>query len=133
MYVYIANHDLVYERYRYAEVPFIVYNVPAIDEAIEEVFNMQTLLQHFGDTTIQVDESRHKNHFTYYKQSHVRKYLKKEPWTVPQEPVEMKFDDFLYLSEQAEKLGPIIRNETLHYFTISASTVSEVNFAGTSL
>lgn len=110
--------------YRQAELPFVLYNNPIVESSINTYFTMDALSKNFGDKLLMVDRSVNYNHFTYYKDNHIREYKRTNPsYTPPQEPIEMKFSDYLYLCDEAEKLGPIVNN-TLHYYTISAHNVS---------
>jgi len=105
-------------------VPFVLYNVPAVDSAIDEHFTINALLKHFGESVITVDESSHLNLFTYYKSNNLKQYLKTDrTWRPPQKPVQMRFDDFLYLCDKAEHKEAANRNDTLQYFTIAAGEV----------
>jgi hypothetical protein len=115
----------VAELYREAEMPFIVYNNPVVESAIDTYFTIDALSKSFGDELLMVEQSVNYNHFTYYKDNHIREYKRKNPsYIAPQQHIEMKFDDYLYLCNEAEKLGPIIDNVTLHYYTIAAREVS---------
>jgi hypothetical protein len=53
-------------QYRNAEIPFIVYNVDELDNAVKTGFKTSNLLKNFGSEKRQVERSID-NHFMYYR------------------------------------------------------------------
>merc|ERR1719223_2404345 len=73
--------------YREHEVPFILYNIPALDLAMKTGFSKENLTKAFGDEPRNVEKSLD-NNFMYfkYKDGKDKKIKKSYPdWTPPQE------------------------------------------------
>lgn len=107
-------------EYRNKEIPFIVFNVPEVERAIEKTFTRSKLLENFGEKQLDVEKSA-SNRFMYYKPP---KRRAPEDWVQPQEDVTMTFKQYLGLIEKAELNPHINRNMPLFYMSISAGEVS---------
>jgi hypothetical protein len=113
-------------EYREAEIPFIVYNNPELEAALEKL-NLPNLLNNFGYIPRMVERSA-SNHFMYY--SAKVQADKMFHWTPPQIDLPVTFSKFLRLAEDAQKNSVYTSNEEdsklsgdngLHYMTIGAS------------
>jgi hypothetical protein len=111
-------------QYRELELPFIVYNVHELDEAITEAFIPQKLLQSIGKGDIIVERMQSNNYMYYHskKQSRVQEHFPE--WTPPQEDIAMTYPEFLREVGKAEARPDYINSSIpLYYFTISAAEV----------
>jgi len=109
--------------FRERELPFVLYNVPELDEATERVFSIPSLLANFGSTPRIVERSRD-NHFMYYT-THTTLDSKVEyaSWRPPQREVPLTMAKFLRLAEEAERRptsSGLSSSASLHYLTINA-------------
>jgi hypothetical protein len=119
-------------NYRNEEIPFIIYNIPELNHAID-LFTINNLLKNFGSTERIVEQSID-NHFMYYTAKKVLKSKSKFPdWKPPQQDVKMSFSTFLKEAQKADKFVNKMYNSdnqndnmkfpSLYYLTISAGEV----------
>lgn len=125
-------------RYRNVEVPFILYNLPELDDVSANVFSQEALLHNMGSYPMSVEKSE-SNHFMYYNKpsSYKRAELKAEQtglhkkglsslvkgdWVPPQDKVQMTFREFLAMAHLEEvNNGKDVHNRPLYYLTLSAT------------
>ena len=103
-------------KYRVAEMPFIVYNVPELDKGIGKL-SLPQLKSNLGHMPRLVEGSKD-NHFMYYS-SKIGEHPLDMSWRPPQMDLPMTFAKFLRLAEEAEKV-PHSGAAPLHYMTIGA-------------
>ena len=80
------------------EVPFMMYNVPDIDNVVEK-WTDEYLLDAFGDLPQHVLKSS-SNHFMYWNKQHARK--QKDTYSPPTEPMVIQFNEFLKIRDTAD-------------------------------
>jgi hypothetical protein len=118
-------------KYREAELPFIVYNVKELNDAVPK-FSAKELLTNFGHMPRMVERSS-SNHFMYYTAKVDGDLAFHWPtWRPPQIDLPLTFAKFLRLAEHADQTsfyynsksnnnqGTPPGNTGLHYLTISA-------------
>jgi hypothetical protein len=106
--------------YREHEVPFILYNLPALDLAMKTAFSKTSLTKVFGDIPRHVEKSAD-NNFMYYKGKLSEKAKKQFPdWIPPQEDTTMTFKNFLKEAREADEENRAAGAKPLHYMTLSA-------------
>ncbi|CAM9158065.1 unnamed protein product, partial [Phaeothamnion confervicola] len=82
-------------RYRDAEKPFVLYNVPAVDEAARKWAKPGYLSSQLGKTKYRTEHSVN-NHFMYYtNKAKQKKAVNLEEWTPPTESTPMTYDEWL--------------------------------------
>jgi len=125
-------------KFRDLELPFVLYNIPELNDAADNVFTVPSLLQKFGSTPLIVEKSVD-NHFMYYTtHTPLQSKILYSDWVAPQTELPMTFSKFLRLAvsaeleeageEKEEERGSKGRgkgkhkahNSPLHYLTISA-------------
>jgi hypothetical protein len=80
-------------QYRIQEIPFIIYNVPALKKTVK-LWTNNYLIKQFGSSSLQVEQSE-TNHFTYFTMKRgVKKNLfnKDNTWKPPQKKVIIFYD-----------------------------------------
>lgn len=106
------------------DLPYILYNVPELDQAAKTEFTLASLVKHFGKVPRIVEKSI-SNEFLYYTMKNPLIISRNYPeWKPPQQDHFMTFKNFLNEAAIAERAGDIAGNSSLHYLTISASEVS---------
>lgn len=114
--------------YRDKEIPYILYNIPELDQAAKETFTLSGLVTHFYDTPRVVEKSKD-NEFLYYTGKNLKLLEKRYPdWQEPQEDISMSFQDYLKLIETAESQSDYVGSVPLYYMTVSAYEVSVMFF-----
>lgn len=117
-------------KYRERELPFIVYNVPELEEAIQTSFSKDSLLTSFGAEVRDVERSTD-NNFMYYKMTRGKK---PKDWTPPQTEIGMTFPKFLEEAEKAQVCpDEIDERKAFHYMTISAHEGVNIDWIRNSL
>lgn len=110
-------------RMRDQELPFVVYNVPALDAAAMNQFSREQLLLNYGNRLI-TTERMPGNKYMYYSNSPSTDPAFLDGWTPPQTDVDMTFPSFLRLVQQAERHPDQVPSDQPHYYhTVSASEV----------
>jgi hypothetical protein len=111
-------------KYRIAEFPFVLYNIPELDDAAKQVFTLKNLLKEFGNTLRNVEQSS-SNHFMYYKMRGDKIATADFPdWSPPQKELTMTFAEYLTECEAAENMQDVVvGNQSLYYMTMSAAEV----------
>jgi len=86
------------QAYRKAEKPFILYNMPELDEAVKRWSDLDFLQSRIGTRTYRAESSKD-NHFMYY--HHVNNAPNRfrgrdgQPWTPPTKDIDITFESFL--------------------------------------
>jgi len=83
--------------YRKAEVPFVVYNVPAVDQTVRRWHNMDFLSQKLGPKSYLAETSK-SNHFMYWStMSHNKKVYNRDgsAWQPPTGNVKVLFEKWI--------------------------------------
>jgi hypothetical protein len=116
-------------QYREAELPFISYNIPELDDAIQGPFSFAQL-KHSLDNYNNIDHAElsveriTSNNYLYYKKRRAGDRGGAN-WKAPQSDVFMTFEEFLGEVVDAEQRPDYVNSSIpLHYFTISAQEVS---------
>jgi hypothetical protein len=81
-------------NYRNAEKPFVVYNVPEVDEVVKKWSNLDHLNELLGANKMLGAETSSNNHFMYWRQVAKAKQLRLG-FTPPTEHISVKFVDWL--------------------------------------
>ena len=112
------------EKYRRAEVPFILYNVPEVINA-SLLFTLPKLKENFGPFPRMVERSSD-NHFMYYRLKNEEAVKKKFPmWSPPQVDLPLTFSQFVEQASHAESISDFATEKrSLYYMTINAAEVS---------
>jgi hypothetical protein len=110
-------------NYRNAEVPFLVYNVPEIDEVVERWSNLDYLLTKIGFEKYPTETSLD-NHFMYFAPPEEKDRpgltdSQGKPWVEPTKEVMMSFTKWLELAV-FNHFKPLKRRKHA-YFRISAN------------
>jgi hypothetical protein len=102
------------EKFRNAELPFKVYDVPELNSVIHK-WN-DDYLSSVMEKNLRVEKSKD-NHFMYFKASPRKKF---KDWAPPQEVLTLSFDNWLQRAKQAdiEKLD----HDAEHYYLTIGST-----------
>eukprot|EP01035_Chromulina_nebulosa_P024693 gene24693-32165_t len=119
-----SNERHLAQLYREREVPFVLFDVPALDTAAEKYFSIDALLRLFGSTRRPAEKSKNKDRFMYYSAKRkVETVMKLFPsWVPPQEDVLITFPEFLLEANDAEKKKSqsFAASQELIYMTIAA-------------
>lgn len=114
---YSDVHEMnIAQKYREAELPFVLTNIPALDDAIRGPFSLRQLLDRYQSDYLLVEESI-SDQFTFYRVKHPSPQY--PDWTAPQNNILMRFHEFLEVAEAAETRADL-NNATLYYYIISA-------------
>lgn len=110
--------------YRDREVPFIVYNVPELDDAAKYEFTLTNMNAQLGKMPRLVEHSASQN-FMYYTLKNPLLTARRFPeWKAPQTDVLMTFARFLEAVEMADAQKKTqVGGVPLYYLTISANEV----------
>jgi hypothetical protein len=112
-------------QYRDKEIPYILYNLPDLDQAATNTFTIPSLLEHFGTEPRMVERSKD-NEFIYYTAKSPKSLERRYPdWKPPQEDIRLTFDQYLQEIETAERQSDFVGQSPLHYMTVSAFEVSD--------
>lgn len=104
-------------KYRQAEVPFVAYNIPAVDEVVQKWSRLDYLQSRLGVKTYRTETSRD-NHFMYWHGR--RSYTNKDgtPWTPPTDIVERQFEQWINGAIQGQNTSLEARRH--EYFRVSS-------------
>lgn len=102
---------------RIDEQPFIVYNVPDVEETVLR-WTHEYLLEKFDSYGERLIEKSKDNHFMYYK----GKKRRVPNWTPPQEQLKMTYEEFINiaLTMEREEGSKVAGNSSLYYMNINA-------------
>ena len=121
------NERQLAQLYREREVPFVLFDVPALDTAAEKYFSLDTLMKTFGDSRRPAEKSKKNDHFMYYSAKRkIETVMTLFPsWEPPQEDVLITFPEFLLEANDAEKRKSqsFAASRPLVYMTIAAGEV----------
>ena len=126
-----SNERHLAQLYREREVPFVLFDIPALDTAAEKYFSIDALTKIFGSTRRPAEKSKSNDHFMYYSAKRkVETVIKLFPsWVPPQEDVLITFPEFLLEANDAEtkKSKSFAASQSLIYMTIAAGEVMHTN------
>ena len=101
------------EKFRNAEVPFKLYDVPEF-AAVAALWTDEYLLENLQGHEQHVEKSEN-NHFMYWTPRG-----KPDPdWEAPTEIVKMSFPEWLKIAKEADKIK--LQNDTEHYYFMTSS------------
>jgi hypothetical protein len=106
--------------YRDAEVPFVVFNTPAVQEVVMKWNSMEYLNDKVGPTQKYTTATSHDNHFMYYARADKRGVFKDQqgrPWTKPTGEVKMTFSE--WLEAAVENHNKTLEERKHYYFRVS--------------
>eukprot|EP01038_Epipyxis_sp_PR26KG_P009983 gene9983-13433_t len=112
--------------YRNAEIPFVIYNVPELNDAAKNgpFKSTKSILHHISNEPRLIEKSKN-NHFMYYKNKNIGNALIKYPdWKPPQTDVLMSMTEYIQEIKKKENVR-YHTNSTVdnsyYYLTISAA------------
>jgi hypothetical protein len=119
-------------RFRDAELPFVLFDIPELDRAAETEFSFDNLMSNLGTGTREIEISP-SNRFMYYSKQRSPKNLRDgSVWQPPQESVQMSFSTFLRKAVQEEVSDKAtVGTRSLFYYSISAYEVNIVSSSNT--
>jgi hypothetical protein len=107
-------------NYREAEVPFVVYNTPAVQEVVTKWNSMEYLNEKVGPSKKYTTATSRDNHFMYYSRPDKRGIFKDQqgnPWTKPTGDVQMTFQQ--WLDTAVENHNKSLEERQHFYFRVS--------------
>lgn len=115
-------------QYRDQELPFVVYNVHELDEAITEAFTPAKLSERLGKGDILVERIQTNNYLYYHAKKPELVHNQFPDWQPPQEDIAMTYQEFLQEVSRAEARSDYINSSIpLYYFTIAAAKVWQLS------
>lgn len=125
---YQTQYDIA-ERYRDAEKPFVVYNVPAVDELVKKWSDVDYIKSRLQGERFQA-ESSSSNHFMYFKPNS-GKFVKayngsKVHWEPPTKTVKINFEDWLKIAVSGQAMEVNEQREHI-YFRVTSPAKSGRN------
>jgi len=105
------------ERYREAELPFILYNYPEVDSSTERWNDLDWLREKLGKDKKYAAETSINNHFMYYNRG-VKKETP-EDWIAPTGTTHVTLDEYLELTEKNDRKA--MEDREYVYFRVSGS------------
>ena len=106
-------------KYRSAEVPFVMYNIPKVDEVVKKWNNMDYLSKTLGKKFYRTESSAN-NHFMYWRNA-PNAFLRTEKgktWKPPTDIVSLQFEQWLELAVKGQNISLEDRNHK--YFRVSS-------------
>jgi hypothetical protein len=106
--------------YRDAEVPFVVYNTPAVQEVVMRWNSMEYLNEKVGPAQKYTTATSQDNHFMYYSRPDKRGVFKDQqgrPWSKPTGEVKMTFTE--WLEAAVENHNKTLEERKHYYFRVS--------------
>lgn len=104
--------------YREKEVPFVMYNIPELDEVVKKWNDMDYLSKLLGNKNYRTEASE-SNHFMYWRGGGGLRG-KKADWRPPTKITSMKFKDWLQLAASGQ--NQTLEERTHRYFRASSDT-----------
>lgn len=101
--------------YRKAEVPFVVYNMPEVDEVVRKWSDVDYLDSKLGKKAYRTETSKD-NHFMYWNGG--GKFLRGQKWEPPTGLAQVKFEDWLELAVKGQNKSLETREH--QYFRVSS-------------
>jgi hypothetical protein len=117
--------------YRAAEVPFVVYNVPAAEKVVKDWAQPGYLEKLLGDEKYRTEVS-HNNHFMYFSGGRGAGSSGKKAWRPPTGIEQMSFNDFKNKALECERRN-CTTEEQHFYFRVTAPRKDHVIFKGKAL
>jgi len=109
--------------YRDAEKPFVVYNVPEVEETVAKWSDLRYLSQRLGDKRYRTEHSLN-NHFMYWGNFRPQKPGVHHPrvrnrdgtaWSPPTDIQKLTFDDFMHLALEGEEFDKRLDSEYFYF------------------
>lgn len=124
-YMNLTERQLAF-TYRDLDLPYIIYNIPELDQAAMQDFSISTLRQHLSIIPRMVEKSESQRFMYYVMKNPILTSRRYPEWKAPQADILMTFTKFLGEVEDAEnKQTDVVGQMPLHYMTISASEVND--------
>ena len=110
--------------YRAAEVPFIVYNIPEVDNVVHKWNNVDYLSRLLGSKKYRVEASVN-NHFMYWNNArgNFLRTEKGKKWKPPTDIISAQFENWLELAVKGQ--NKTLENRTHQYFRVSSDAGNE--------
>lgn len=105
--------------YRDLEVPFVVYNIPQVDEVVKKWNNMDYLGKTLGKKFYRT-ESSIDNHFMYWRNAPASflRSVKGKDWKPPTDIVSLQFEQWLEIAVKGQNIS--LENRDHKYFRVSS-------------
>ena len=105
-------------RYRAAEVPFVVYNIPEVDNVVHKWNNVDYLSRLLGKKSYRVEASV-SNHFMYWNNArgNFLRTPKGKQWKPPTDIVSSQFENWVELAVKGQNIT--LENRTHRYVSHS--------------
>ncbi len=106
-------------NYRAAEKPFLVYNIPTVDEVADKWGDLQYLKKRLGDNKYRAETSK-SNHFMYWSKGS-NKFLRSAEgkiWEEPTKVIQTTFSDWLKLAVSEQNVT--LEKRKHQYFRVSS-------------
>jgi hypothetical protein len=106
-------------NYREAELPFVVYNVPQVDEVVKKWSNIDYLHKKLGKKSYRTETSKD-NHFMYWHGGGGKNLRGKDgkKWEPPTQVVSKTFEEWLELAVKGQ--NKTLENRIHQYFRVSS-------------
>jgi len=109
--------------YRQAEVPFVVFNIPEVDEVVRKWSNLDYLVQRLGSRTKYRTETSKNNHFMYWRGGSHGGFLRNpdgSKWSPPTGLASLTFEEWLETSVKGQNVS--LENRVHQYFRVSSDS-----------
>lgn len=103
--------------YRERELPFIMYNIPELDEVVKRWNDLDYLSQRLGSKKYRTEASE-SNHFMYWRGGGGNNLRGKKAWSPPTSIVNYKFEDWLEVAVKGQNKS--LAERTHRYFRVSS-------------
>eukprot|EP01035_Chromulina_nebulosa_P035954 gene35954-48366_t len=115
------------QRYRAAEVPFVVYNIPEVDNVVHKWNNVDYLSRLLGKKSYRVEASV-SNHFMYWNNArgNFLRTPKGKDWKPPTEIITSQFENWVELAVKGQNLT--LENRTHRYVRLYSPSCSGYSF-----
>lgn len=107
-------------NYREKEVPFIMYNIPEVDEVVKKWNDPNYMHKLLGNRNYRTEASE-SNHFMYWRGGNLRG--KKANWQPPTKITSMKYKDWIHLAETGQNKS--LEERDHRYFRVSSDMGNE--------
>lgn len=117
-----ATELSIANAYRKAEVPFIVYNIPEVDEVVKKWNSVDYLQKQLGKKTYRTETSKD-NHFMYWHAGLPFKLPSGKKWEAPTGLVQITFEKWLETAVKGQ--NKTLDDRTHQYFRVSSDMNNE--------
>jgi hypothetical protein len=104
-------------NYRMAEVPFIAYNIPELDEVVKKWNNLDYLQRRLGHKKYRIEKSE-SNHFMYWNTGGHKGKSKSAGWTAPTTMATTSFEQWMEVAVKGQNIT--LENRDHQYFRVSS-------------